>query len=107
MLDIDGVNQEIGKYEEKKDIEKRIWIIQQQLELEKALPQKTNLMVGRTEIPKWSGQSYEIWKNEIERWVLNDKSSDETKYCNVLESIKKNEAVRSMQWARLWREQKD
>ena len=43
MLDIEGVNQEIVKYVEKKDIEKRIWIMQQQLELEKALPKKTNL----------------------------------------------------------------
>ena len=73
LLDIDGENQEIVKYVEKKDIEKRIWILQQQLEMEKALPQ-TNLTFGRIEIHKWSGQSYEIWKNEIDKWVLNDKS---------------------------------
>ena len=68
--------------------------MQQQLELEKALPQRTNLMVRQTEIPKGSGQSYEVWKHEIERWVLNYKSWDETKYCNLLESLKKNEAVK-------------
>ena len=55
LLDIEGINQEIVKYVEKKDIEKRIWIMQQQLELEKALPQKTNLMIGGPKIPKWSG----------------------------------------------------
>ena len=53
-----------------------------------------NVMVGRMKIPKWSEQSYEVWKNEIERWILNDKSSYETKYCNVLESLKKNDAVK-------------
>ena len=62
-------------------------------EIEKALPQKTSLMVGRTEIPKWSQEKYEAWKNEIERWTANNKSSDDTKYCNVLESLKKNDAV--------------
>ena len=73
LLDKEGVNQEIVKYVEKKDIEKRIWrILQQQLEMKKALPHKTNLMVGQTEIPKWSGQSYEVWKNEIDRWILNE-----------------------------------
>ena len=51
-------------------------------------------MVGGTEIPKWLGKTYKIWKNEIERWILNDKSSDETKYCNVLESLKKNDVLK-------------
>ena len=68
--------------------------MQQLLELEKASTQMTNLLVGWTEIPKWSGQTYQIWKNEMERWIVNDKSSDETKYCNVLESLKKNDAVK-------------
>ena len=80
LLDIDGVRQEIVKYVKKKDIEKRIRMMQQQLEMENALPQKTNLIVGQKEIPKWSGQTYDIWKDEIERWIVNDKSSDKTKY---------------------------
>ena len=33
-------------------------------------------------------------KSQIERWIVNDKSSDETKYCNVLESLKKNYALK-------------
>ena len=65
LLEIDSVNQEIVMYLEKKDIKKRIWILQQQLEIEKAFPLKTNLMVGRTKIPKWSGQSYDIWKMKL------------------------------------------
>ena len=33
--------------------------------------------------------------NEIDRWTNNEKSLDETKYCNVLESLKKNDAVKN------------
>ena len=62
-----------------------------EIELAKHLPAKTNLIIGRTEIPKWIGQEFEVWKKELENWDENDKSSDETKYCNVLESLKKNE----------------
>ena len=35
-----------------------------------------------------------LWMNEIDRWTNNEKSLDETKYCNVLESLKKNDAVK-------------
>ena len=65
-----------------------------ELELAKNLPAKTSLMIGRTEIPKWIGQEFEVWKKELEKWDENDKSSDETKYCNVLESLKKNDKIK-------------
>ena len=51
-------------------------------------------MVGRTENPKWVGQDFDVWKKELEKWTENDKSSEETKYCNILESLKKNDKVR-------------
>ena len=66
----------------------------QRLELENTLLQNTSVMVGRTEIPKWLGQSYDIWMNEIDRWTKNEKSLDKTKYCDVLESLKKNDTVK-------------
>ena len=50
------------------------------------MPVKTSLIKGGTEIPKWIGQEFDVWKKELEKWNENDKSSDETKYCNVLES---------------------
>ena len=50
-----------------------MWQIERRMEIEKQAPQRTNLMIGRTEIPKWSGQSYEVWKNGIERWTLNER----------------------------------
>ena len=65
-----------------------------ELELAKTLPAKTSLMIGRTEIPKWIGQEFEVWKKELEKWNENDKSSDETKYCNELESLKKNYKIK-------------
>merc|ERR1712082_500101 len=51
-------------------------------------------MIGRTEIPKWIGQEFEVWKKEMEKWHENDKSSEETKYCNVMENLKKNDKIK-------------
>ena len=65
-----------------------------ELEIAKNLPAKTSSMIGRIEIPKWIGQEFEVWKKELEKWYENDKSSDETKYCNVLESLKKNDKIK-------------
>ena len=64
-----------------------------EVQLAKDLPAKTSLMIGRTEIPKWIGQEFDVWKKELEKWNENDKSSAETKYCNVLESLKKNDKI--------------
>ena len=55
-----------------------------EVELAKGLPQKTSMMIGRTEIPKWVGQDFDVWKKQLERWNEKDQSSDEKKYCNVL-----------------------
>ena len=33
-----------------------------EMELQKGMPQKTSLMIGRTEIPKWVGQDIDVWK---------------------------------------------
>ena len=50
-----------------------------ELELAKVMPAKTSLMIGRTKIPKWIGQEFEVWKKELEKRSKNDKSSDGTK----------------------------
>ena len=55
---------------------------EREIELTKSLPAKTSLMIGRTDIPQWIGQEFEVWKRELEKWNKNYKSSDETKYCN-------------------------
>merc|ERR1712237_16162 len=40
------------------------------------------------------GQEFDVWKKELEKWNENDRSSDETKYCNVMESLKKNNQIK-------------
>ena len=52
-------------------------------------------MVGKTEVPRWSGQDFNIWKNEIERWVQNDTSTEETKHVTLLESFRKHDIFRT------------
>ena len=44
--------------------------------------------------PIWSGQKFERWKKEIERWSTNNKSSEEDKYVDLLESLKKNDTIK-------------
>ena len=41
--------------------------------------------------PLWSGQKFDRWKKEIEKWCNNDKLTDEEKYIDLLESLKKND----------------
>ena len=61
-----------------------------EVELAKELPAKPSLM-----IPKWIGQKFYVWKKELEKWNENDKSSEETKYCNVIKSLKKNDKIKN------------
>ena len=65
-----------------------------ELKLVKELPAKTRLMIERTEIPKWIEQEFDVWKKELEKWNENDKSSEESNYCNVIESLNKNDKIK-------------
>ena len=40
--------------------------------------------------PLWSGQEYDRWRIEEEKQFKNNKSTDEEKYIDLLESLKKN-----------------
>ena len=51
--------------------------------------QMTQLVKSRFP-PLWSGQDYDRWKVEIVKWFDNNKSSDEDKYIDLIESLKKN-----------------
>ena len=44
--------------------------------------------------PLWSGQKYDRWKIEVEKWNDNNKLSDEEKYVDLLESLKKNDEIK-------------
>lgn len=38
--------------------------------------------------PFWSGQQYDRWKIEVGKWFDNNKSMDEDKYIDLLESLR-------------------
>ena len=43
-----------------------------------------------------SGQKFDRWKAEVEKWYENNKSSDEEKYIDLLESLKKNKVRKEL-----------
>ena len=77
----------IGRTEIPRWIGQEFNVWKKELELAKELPAKRSLMIGRTEIPKWIGQEFDVWKKGLEIWNENDNLTDETKYCNVMESL--------------------
>ena len=44
--------------------------------------------------PVWIGQKFDKWKLEIEIWQQNNKSTEEDKYVDLLESLKKNDTIK-------------
>ena len=60
----------------------------------KVTPEATTQLVKSRQPPLWSGQKYDRWRIEVEKWYDNNKASDEEKYIDLLESLKKNEAIK-------------
>ena len=57
--------------------------------------QTTMTQITKTKQPPiWSGQLFEKWKIEVERWSENNRSSEEDKYVDLMESLKKNDNVK-------------
>merc|ERR1712105_452427 len=44
--------------------------------------------------PGWTGQKFDKWKVEIEKWSVNSKASEEDKFIDLIESLKRNEAIK-------------
>ena len=42
----------------------------------------------------WSGQEFDKWRTKTEKWFENNKSTDEDKYINLIESLKKNNLIK-------------
>ena len=42
----------------------------------------------------WADQKIGKWKREIEKWTENNKATEEDKYVDLIESLKKNEAIK-------------
>ena len=57
------------------------------------MPGATTQLVKSRQPPLWSGQQFDRWRIEVERWYENNKASDEEKYIDLLEYLKKNELV--------------
>ena len=45
-------------------------------------------------LPRWSGKKFERWKNKIETWSVNKKSTEEDKYVDLLYSLKKKATMK-------------
>ena len=57
-------------------------------------PNPTTQLVKSRWPPVWSGQKFDKWKLEIEKWTENNWSTEEHKYVDLMESLKKNEAIK-------------
>jgi len=44
--------------------------------------------------PGWTGQRFDKWRVEIEKWSANNKATEEDKFMDLIESLKKNEAIK-------------
>ena len=63
MRSCNKIREILNEYiDKKKELEE-----QRNFERTRALPAQTNLMIGRTEIPKWIGQEFDVWKKELEK----------------------------------------
>ena len=68
----------------------------------KVVPRIAGVAGGTTQLvkprqpPLWSGQKFDRWKIEVERWYENEKANDEEKFLDLMESLKKNEAIKDL-----------
>ena len=102
---IDGFRKVVKKYmeqeEEKenrrkaKEIEASVRAVLENFERKEAgnTNQTTQLVKSRFP-PIWSGQTFDRWKVEVEKWSNKNKASDEDKYVDLFESLKKNDAIK-------------
>merc|ERR1712030_54609 len=44
--------------------------------------------------PGWSGQRFDKWRVEIENWSTNNRAIEEDKFVDLIESLKKNDAIK-------------
>merc|ERR1712105_306419 len=54
----------------------------------------TTQLVKARQPPGWTGQKFEKWQKEVEKWQSNNKSTEEDKFVDLVESLKKTEAIK-------------
>ena len=56
--------------------------------------ERTTQLVKPKSPPIWTGQTFDRFKSEVEAWNVNNHESDEGKYIDFIESLKRNKDVR-------------
>ena len=72
---------------------KQLRIVVETVEKKSRPEGKTQLVKPRL-FPLWSGQEFDRWKVEVDKWFGNNKSTNEEKYIDLMESLKKNENIK-------------
>ena len=44
--------------------------------------------------PNWTGQKFERYREEVEKWTQNNKAPEDDKYIDLMESLKKNDKIK-------------
>ena len=55
---------------------------------------RTTQLVKPRPDPMWTGQKFDKWKDEIATWNKNNRSGNEEKYLDLVESLKKNAGIK-------------
>ena len=50
----------------------------------------TTQLVKARQPPGWTGQRFDKWREEVEKWHINNKATEEDKFMDLVESLKKN-----------------
>ena len=57
-------------------------------------PQNTTQLVKLRLPPSWIGQKFDKWRQEVNKWKENNKSTEEDKFVDLVESLKKNDSIK-------------
>ena len=99
LKEIGGFKEAIWKRQ--KEIEREKIRAQEMIEAAKVVESNTapvaaGIAGGTTQLvksrppPLWSGQNFDRWKIEVERWYENNRASVEDKFLDLMESLKNN-----------------
>ena len=76
-----------------KEIEAAVGAVLEKFERKDIANQTSQLIKARFP-PIWSGQKFEHFRGEVEKWKANNKASEEDKFIDLLESLKKNDSIK-------------
>ena len=56
--------------------------------------QATTQLIKARLPPGWVGQKFDKWRTEVKKWKENNRFTDEEKFLDLLESLKKNDKIK-------------